>query len=251
MGDEKTAGGSSILRHSKMAAPETTIEHADDECLVAHLERHVGGEPLVFHEIVSDRIHVDVHAVPPHDGHPYWVLMTSGMSALPMTVPDEVDNRADLLHAELYMLLPTSWTMDQASFKDERNYWPIRLLKGLARLPHDYATWLGHGHSIPNGDPAKPYARGTKLSGALIVSSRGLGREFGVVPGSPSICVYQVVPVTTAEMNLKLRIGIEETLAQLEQTVPNAFGPVDATRDSAPGSSSSRLIDRVRRWGRH
>jgi hypothetical protein len=249
MGDEKSAGGSSILRHDKLAAPSQSIEHADDERLVAHLERHVGGEPVVWHELVSDRVHLDVHAVPPHEGHPYWVLMTSGMSALPMTVPDDVDDRADKLHAELYLLLPPSWKMDASSFSDERNYWPIRLLKGLARIPHDFATWLGHGHSIPNGDPAEPYARGTKLTGAIIVSSRGLGDEFGTVPGSPPIRIYQVLPVTTAEMDMKLRAGTEETLAHLEEAVPNIFGPIDATRTSAPGSASG-LFERLRRWRR-
>ena len=249
MGEEKSAGGSNILRHSKMAAASTTVEHADDERLVGHLEKHVGGEPVVFHERVSDRVHLDVHVVPPHEGHPYWVLMTSGMSALPMTVPDEVDDRSDRLHAELYLLLPPSWSMDQESFKDERNYWPIRLLKGLARIPHDFATWLGHGHSIPNGDPAEPYARGTKLTGAIIIESRGLGADFGVVAGSPPIRIYQVLPVTSAEMDMKLRMGTEETLAFLEQSVPNSFGPIDPTRGGAAGRSSG-LLDRLRRWRR-
>jgi hypothetical protein len=250
MGDEKSAGGSSIIRHSEMAELSATVEHADDERLTAHLDRHVGGEPIVWHEIISDRVHIDVHAVPPHEGHPYWVVMTSGMSALPMTVPEDVDDRADLLHAELYMLLPASWSMDEASFSDERSYWPIRLLKTLARLPHDYATWLGHGHSIPNGDPAEPYARGTKLSGAIIVSSQGLGAEFGVVPGSPPIRMYQVLPVTNAEMDMKLRIGTDEALAQLEHAMPNVFGPIDPSRASATGRSSSGLLDRLRGWRR-
>jgi hypothetical protein len=38
----------------------------------------------------------------------------------------------------------------------------------LARLPHEYETALGIGHTIPNGPSAEPYARDTKLCCALI-----------------------------------------------------------------------------------
>jgi hypothetical protein len=58
--------------------------------------------------------------------------------------------------------------MDEERFSDERVYWPIRLLKGLGRLPHEYSTFLWYGHTIPNGDPPEPYAEGTNLCCALI-----------------------------------------------------------------------------------
>ena len=29
-------------------------------------------------------------------------------------------------------------------------FWPIQMLKFLARFPHEYKTWLGWGHTIPN-----------------------------------------------------------------------------------------------------
>ena len=32
--------------------------------------------------------------------------------------------------------------------KDEKWYWPIRLLKSLARLPIASDTWLGFGHTM-------------------------------------------------------------------------------------------------------
>ena len=38
----------------------------------------------------------------------------------------------------------------------------------LARLPHEFQTLLWQGHTVPNGDPALPYARNTKLCGALV-----------------------------------------------------------------------------------
>ena len=54
--------------------------------------------------------------------------------------------------------LPGDWRLTADDFKDERWYWPVRQLKYLARLPHKHATWLGFGHTIPNGDSAEVYA---------------------------------------------------------------------------------------------
>lgn len=66
-----------------------------------------------------------------------------------MTVPDPEVPR----YAELVISLPPFWPLDEQSWRDERHYWPVRLLKTLGRLPHEYDTWLGVGHTIPNGDP--------------------------------------------------------------------------------------------------
>ena len=114
-----------------------------------------------------------------------------------MNVPAKMPEREEWLHAELAIALPPDWPMGQDAFQDERNFWPVRLLKQLARLPHDLNTWLGWGHSIPNGDPAKPYVKETKLSGAVVIPPIGLGMDFFVVPGTPVIHVFQVLPVTS------------------------------------------------------
>jgi hypothetical protein len=89
---------------------------------------------------------------------PTWVWTVSEDSSVPRFV-------------ELMVTLPGMWHLDQDSFKDEAWYWPIRLRKELARFPHKYSTWLGFAHTVPNGDPAEPYAPGTKFCGAIILPS--------------------------------------------------------------------------------
>ena len=37
-------------------------------------------KPSVFHELVSDIVHIDVNIIPPDNGRDYYVLWTSGMS---------------------------------------------------------------------------------------------------------------------------------------------------------------------------
>ena len=123
-----------------------------------------------------------------------------------MAVPHEISAAR---YAELMVTLPPDWRLDQKSLENEQWYWPIRMLKSLARLPHLYATWLGPGHSVPNGDPAEPYAPGTKLCGAIVVRPVTVRREFALLEVSPTkhVAFYSVVPIFSSEMRLKLDKG--------------------------------------------
>lgn len=230
--DEVSPGGSPILRHAKVEPAADEVAHADDERIADHLARVLGGSGNVFHELVSDRLHIDVHMVPPSPTRPFIVLVTSGASARPMHMPAEMEEAAAWAHIELAMLLPPTWKLDQAAFADERNYWPVRLLKTLARLPHDFGTWLGWGHSIPNGDPARPYAPGTSLTGAVVIPPFQLGAEFFELAGEPPLHIFQVLPVTTAEMEHKLRVGLDGLLEHLEAQDDGIYGPIDPQRRS-------------------
>ena len=108
-------------------------------------------------------MHIDLHIVMPTEERPAITVVTSGMSERPMRSP------AGDLYAELMLVLPPTWpTPDDPDFESPSGYWPYRLLKELARLPHEYDTLLWTGHTVPNGDPPQPYGPNTKLCGALI-----------------------------------------------------------------------------------
>jgi hypothetical protein len=235
MAQELSKSGSPILRHQEIAAQPAEIGHADDERICAHLERVLGeiDGGLVWHEIVSERIHIDVHLCPPSDRNPANLLVTSGMSAFPMNVPDGVEDRDSWRHAELCMLLPPDWPLSESDLHREESYWPLRLLKTLVRIPHAFSSWLGWGHSIPNGDPAEPYASDTELAGALIIPPFLFGEDLFVCPGDPELHIFQVLPVTSGEMSFKLDRGTEALLDRLEQTFPDIYGPLDRGRSSA------------------
>jgi hypothetical protein len=51
-------------------------------------------------------------------------------------------------------------------------------LKLVARLPHLHTTWIGPGHTIPNGD-RRPYAEGTKLCWVMAGPLVSLAPELG------------------------------------------------------------------------
>jgi hypothetical protein len=101
--------------------------------------------------------------------------------------------------------------MGQDAFKDERNYWPIRLLKELARLPHQYKTRLWTSHTVPNGDPPRPYSKRTRLCCALISTPRLVPESFLRLDAGPGKTIYfhSVIPIYREEMDYKLSMSAD------------------------------------------
>jgi hypothetical protein len=190
---------------------EACIEEISD-----HIERHIGTVSMVFHEIVSDTVHIDVHHVEPTTERPFHTLVTSGMSDLPMTVPTGVESTR---YMELMMHLPEAWKIDQKSFESEKWYWPIRELKFLARFPHKFDSWLAWGHTVPNGDPPEPFTDETALSGVIILPSLCVPDEFSTLEINKDKVIefYSVVPLYEDEMNLKLRKGTDALLEKFDK----------------------------------
>ncbi|MDQ1091051.1 hypothetical protein QE400_000464 [Xanthomonas sacchari] len=215
---QNSPGGSPILRHrqEKPFAPargESCLAHID-----AHIERYLGPISSVLHEIVSDTVHLDVHVVPATAEVPYLRLVTSGMSDLPMAVPEGVDVPRFPRFMELLLTLPPDWPIAYEDFQDERHYWPVRLLKTLARLPHKYDTWLGYGHTVPNGRPAEPYAPGVGFDGVIVLPPVSTPEAFAelVVDADKTIVFMALVPLYPEEMALKLKQGAEALLDRFD-----------------------------------
>jgi hypothetical protein len=216
---EYTESGQPVYRHK---AREREFQPASGdaramEAISRHVGRYLGKVQHVFHEIVSDLVHIDIHVVPPQPTRNSITLFTTGMSDRQMTLPPDCDAPA---YAELLLCLPTDWPLEQQDLKNEANYWPLRLLKFLARLPHVYETWLGFGHTVPNEDPPEPYDASTELCCALIVPPTLFDERFDTLAISDDKVVqfYAVVPIFREEMEFKLRHGTEELLRRFAAT---------------------------------
>jgi Suppressor of fused protein (SUFU) len=243
MTKEVSPGGDAIFCHAERdrdfepAVGDAALVQALDAHLDAVFGEHGGS---VFHEIVSDLVHVDVHLVPADDDRGWLTLVTCGMAQRAMTVPEGLE---DYRHAELMIALPVDWPLDAEAWEDERWYWPIRLLKTLARLPHEYDTFFYLGHTVPNGDPSMPYAPGTELCGALIGPTpdeiEGF-EQFDVLDGRV-VHIYSVIPLHGDEMKLKLREGASALGHKLDDAGVNLL--VDPGRPSA-------VVHRRRLFGR-
>jgi hypothetical protein len=206
---ERSPSGQPVYRHRPRGQRPFGPAHGDPGTIGAveeHVARHIGAIDWVWHEVISDRVHLDVHVVEPTPLRPFVTLVTTGMSDQPMAVPQDAGLPS---YAELLICLPPDWPRQRQDLAYERNYWPIRWLKTLARLPHDYDTWLGPGHTVPNGDPAEPFADGTGFCAMLVARPLLVGPEGSelTAPDGRRIALYSLLPLYADELELKLDRG--------------------------------------------
>ena len=211
---DTTGHGDPVYRYTERPTQfELAIGDSENiEQISKHIERHCGPVDGVMHELVSDLVHIDIHTVKPTQERPYHTLITSGMSDRPMITPQGAPEEvARCQFAELMLCLPPQWPLDQESWKNPRHYWPIYLLKMLARFPHEFQTWLWWGHTMPNGDPAEAYADNTRLCCALLLSPLRFDREFSQLEVSPEKTIHflSIVPLYQEEIDFKLNKGAE------------------------------------------
>ena len=135
------------------------------------------------------------------------------MGAHRMNVPEELAEYK-LERAELAIALPADWKLDQESMKDEKWYWPIRLLKSLARLPIASDTWLGFGHTMDNKEN---FAENTKLCAAILTGPQSTeeGGEVCTLPGGEEVNFYQVIPLYEDELDYKLEHDVDALLNKM------------------------------------
>ncbi len=207
--DKEVSKGGSQMHRYKSPTGDLLPSYGDEretEAIEKHIEKYVGEIKSVYHEIVSEYTHVDVYWVAPTKERNFHTLITSGMSFKPMNVPKGME---EYKYGELMLCLPPEWKLSQEDFKDENNYWPIRWLKILASLPHEYNSWLTRGHTIPNGENEDPFASNTKLSGMYITFPIHLPTDFIKFQVSPkkTIWFYSVIPLYSKEMKYKLDKG--------------------------------------------
>ena len=203
--------------------------YTEDEmsAIEQHIKKTFGEFENVFHELVSPDIHVDICVVPPSEVRDYYTLVTMGMGAHRMNVPEELAEYK-LERAELAIALPPDWKLDEESMKDERWYWPIGLLKVLARLPIANNTWLGFGHTM---DKQSSFAEDTKLCAAILTGLQGVeeGCEVCILPSGEEVNFYQVIPLYRDELEYKLEHDAD---ALLEKMAGISF-TVNSTRQDA------------------
>src|SRR6266478_9078907 len=178
------------------------------DLVTAHVEKHIGPVDIVIHEIVSQYVHLDILHVAPSKKGNYHVLVTCGMSDRAMKVPSGFE---EYRYAELYLCLPCDWPVSFEAYgvfpnSEQKNYWPISLLKRLGLFPHVEDTWLAPRHSIPNGDPPMPYAEGTQMCGAMLHWPILLPSDFYSLDVSQDVTIHfcSVLPLYRDEMAFKI-----------------------------------------------
>ena len=199
--------------NEETGVPEVYTEE-EMEAIEGHIQQYFGKFENVFHELSSPDIHVDICVVPPSEERDYYTLVTMGMGAHRMNVPEELAEYK-LERAELAIALPGNWKLKHEDLKNERWYWPIRLLKTLARLPIASDTWLGFGHTMDNEED---FAKGTKLCAAILTGPQGTedGSEVCILPSGEEVNFYQVIPLYREELKYKMEHDADALLDKMD-----------------------------------
>lgn len=155
----------------------------------------------VSHEVLPMLPHIDVFIYKPgYQGREFYTLVSSGMSDMAMTLPDNVSN--DYNRAEIVMYVSEP--------KDEY----VNLIRHYARYPHKYETYFAHSHTIPNGQPAEPFFSNSILDTIAfiptIVSPDNKFTDLLFKKSGVSVQLLHLTPITTPECEYKLENGTDE-----------------------------------------
>ena len=222
--DKKTApDGTQIIRHETF---ERQIGIPDQSTVAFRRAREAAynqlfGDALtVSHELLPQIPHIDVYTFKrtfkrPEGDQFVYPLVTGGMSDLPMTLPPQAKDSPRRVELIFYCNEP------------REEY--IQTLRSIAHFPHDSKSWLGDGHTMPNGNPPEPFWGSTELDTLMfmppIVSKDQTLPEKLQLEGDPVHFLW-VVPLTTAECNRKLQNGFDAMLDLFDQNRhPHVFDP--------------------------
>ena len=175
-----------------------------------YIKQQYGEFDIVAHELVSPDIHCDIAIVPPTDDQPYYKLVTMGAGAFKMNVPEDL--KSDVYErAEYVVFLPADWNIKSDK---EEDYWPIRMLKTVARLPVSMDDWLFYRHTVNLTDDESPVAENTGFNSCVLFISFGKGNK-PVEPlkldlSDKEVAFFQLVPLYPEELQFKLEHSFDE-----------------------------------------
>jgi len=146
--------------------------------LAVHVGWHLDGIHRIISEPPDGPVPTDVLVVAPSAERPFSVLVSSGLSYLPMRARPEAG--CDLAWAELAICLTPDWRLDLDSLRDDRWGWPLRLLFELPRYVHGEDRFLWRDHLFSWSD-RKPLGPGVPFTGVLFGESRVLPAGFATL----------------------------------------------------------------------
>ena len=175
-----------------------------------YIKQQYGEFDIVAHELVSPDIHCDIAIVPPTDDQPYYKLVTMGAGAFKMNVPEDL--KSDVYErAEYVVFLPADWNIKSDK---EEDYWPIRMLKTVARLPVSMDDWLFYRHTVNLTDDESPVAVNTGFNSCVLFISFGKGNKpvgpLKLAPSDKEVAFFQLVPLYPEELEFKLEHSFDE-----------------------------------------
>ena len=194
--------------------PQYLYEEAELDVLDQFICDMFGDYKNVFHEIASPDVHLDVCIVDPTEEEPYYKLVTMGAGAYKMQIPEQWQ-KYQLNYAEYVICLPKDWNLNSG---DNTDYWPVKLLKDVARLPIWCDTWLSYGHTTQSDEEGSAYASNTGFNSVVLnFAANKKGDIRLIMPSGKTINFYEIVPLYPEELQYKIENGADALFELFEE----------------------------------
>jgi hypothetical protein len=216
------------------------------ELVSKHIDNYFKGSDVsVFHEIPTLDIHLDVYHIKPKKSD-FEVLLTAGMSSIPMNVGEIPDNPDLYKFAELMVLIPKGIDFGKMFPSGTKYDWIISMIKRCAKFPHFYDTWIGVGHTIQAEEEIKPYSSDTAFCGCMVLPTMTFPKDFQTIdsPHGP-INIYGLFPLYKEELEFKIQHGFKEFMKFLIKN--NTKEIIDFNRVNFCGKDTGSM-DKLKRW---
>ncbi len=174
-----------------------TLSDDDLNLIDEHIQKHFGS-----YSVLSSSDSIDLIDVAPTESHNYHVIMTKGLSAFLMDVPDGFDKKSNA-RIELAIALPLKW--------DKSNTWSFELLRKLSMLLKSGNRFLGFGFTLDN---EKAFAKNTAYTGAMLTALGDYSKESQAIElaNGDTVNIFQVVPLMPMEVAYRQKHQAQELL---------------------------------------
>ncbi len=176
----------------------------------------------VFHELVSEKVHIDLHLLEPTEEFPYFVLFTTGMSDLPMNLEgSEWAFKKIYERSELFCILNP----------EEFPVWMIELMKKCAIYPHICNSFIIQYNTLQLTEDNHPFADDTELSSVFFTTLKdtaicekyGDKLEYIQTTDSNYINLLYLYPIYAEELEYKLE---NDSHMLFEKLFPNGIASI-------------------------
>jgi hypothetical protein len=139
------------------------------------------------------------------------ILLTNGLSAYNMPVPDKFKDRA---YNELFFCLPSYWDLTDKS--NTNMNWVFVWIQKLYKHVLEKETWFGPGHTIPCGNPFKALSDTMKSNHLFLVEPMLLKDEMLPFETELKTTYFlAILPIFEDEMDYKRGKGTFKLLEKL------------------------------------
>lgn len=200
--------------------PDTIIRYLPNDlaAVTAHIEEHFGKIVEILPSNSNRAIDIGLCICPPNEKSNHYTIVTLGMGALPMHIPEDRRTRIPA-RTELVMTLPADWKFD---LSDHRWVWPLHWLLVTAYLPFDENTWIDVGHSLSTSAENLPFDTSTRQSCILTVDLQDHPKAASMcpLPDGETVRFLQVLALYPEELVYKMQYGTRALLRQMSNTEP-------------------------------